>query len=136
MTTIGDMPTPEWRAANPARMRRYRREWYHRNKEDQKAKTIKRNKTYKTRNYRFVRMVKRLVFADTCQACRVAHHPAQLQFDHVDPTTKTSTISAMCARPATIATIKAEIRKCRLVCANCHAMATATDYFVNYEHYT
>jgi hypothetical protein len=58
-----------------------------------------------------------------CQACG-EDHPATLQFHHRDPSTKLFGISTkVLATPKKFPweVVVAEIEKCDLLCANCHA---------------
>ncbi len=55
-----------------------------------------------------------------CALCGFDSWPAALQFHHVDPTTKTFHISNG-GRTMSLARLRAEARKCVLLCANCHA---------------
>lgn len=43
-----------------------------------------------------------------------------LQFDHIDPKTKIEEIGRMVKRSASIQEIKEEMRKCQILCFNCH----------------
>lgn len=69
-----------------------------------------------------------------CEVCGFNAHPAALQFDHIDPATKYRTKSGKIVHPSdmikggrhALETILAEIAKCRVVCANCHAIHTHT----------
>lgn len=67
-----------------------------------------------------------------CRICGIKN-PIVLQFDHIDPTTKISTVSQMITDRHNIERIKAEIRKCQILCANCHLIKTAKDF--NYKKY-
>ena len=60
-----------------------------------------------------------------CVDCGYAEHPAALQFDHRDRATKAFTISEGLLR--SWAAITAEIAKCDVRCANCHAIRTSAD---------
>lgn len=70
-----------------------------------------------------------------CEMCGYNEHPAALQFDHIDPSTKYITKSGIKVHPADmikgnrygIKTVLAEIAKCRVLCANCHAVYTHTE---------
>jgi hypothetical protein len=67
-----------------------------------------------------------------CQSCGYRADARALQFDHVDPAGKYRTRSGRLVHIAdmvkgeryALATILAEIRKCRVLCANCHAVHT------------
>lgn len=64
-----------------------------------------------------------------CDICDYRKNPAALQFDHIDPSTKYRTKNGKVVHPADmikgnrygLRTILAEIAKCRILCANCHA---------------
>lgn len=61
-----------------------------------------------------------------CSKCGYNEHPVSLDFDHIEPDTKTFTI----ARRIDLSTIKklfSEIRKCQILCANCHRIKTYED---------
>ena len=47
-----------------------------------------------------------------------------LEFDHIDPTTKTMCISEMLRNGNSWDNILLEIQKCEVVCANCHRIRT------------
>jgi predicted HNH restriction endonuclease len=55
-----------------------------------------------------------------CTVCGYDKHPSALQFHHRDPTTKSFTIGNVANRAWKI--IEAELDKCDLICANCHAI--------------
>ena len=67
--------------------------------------------------------------------CGYNTHPAALQFDHIDPATKYRTKAGNVVHPSDmikgnrygLATVMAEIAKCRILCANCHAVHTHTE---------
>jgi hypothetical protein len=58
-----------------------------------------------------------------CSDCGGIFHPAAMQWDHRSGTTKLFDVSDGLARYSREA-ILAEIAKCDLVCANCHAVRT------------
>lgn len=49
-------------------------------------------------------------------------HPAVLQFHHLDPTKKDGTVREMIAEGKSERRVLAEIGKCIVLCANCHAI--------------
>lgn len=70
-----------------------------------------------------------LKLAAGCADCGYNAHPAALQFDHLDGETKDGNLSKNLAR--SWAWIEAEIAKCEVVCANCHAVRTAERGYSN-----
>jgi hypothetical protein len=61
--------------------------------------------------------------AAPCVDCGGRFHPAAMTFDHLPGAAKRSDIATL-ARRHSVAVIEAEIAKCELVCANCHAVRT------------
>lgn len=67
-----------------------------------------------------------------CAVCGFAANASALHFDHLDTATKYRTASGKAVNPAdlvgrySLATILAEVAKCRVLCANCHAVHTHT----------
>ena len=57
-----------------------------------------------------------------CAICGYNKHPAALQFDHLDPTTKEFNVGSAVSNSFGWSRIQAEIEKCRVLCANCHAI--------------
>lgn len=57
-----------------------------------------------------------------CADCGIEYDWWKMQFDHVDPQTKAHSLSR--AHQLSWAAIHAEIAKCDVVCANCHADRT------------
>ena len=78
-----------------------------------KKETVKRNSAFSRRVKTFL----------GCQECGYKKHPDALQFDLVNQTSKFKEISKMyCySRKA----LKLEMKKCRVLCANCHAVHSA-----------
>lgn len=65
-----------------------------------------------------------------CVDCGYREHPAALQFDHRDPATKHrwaggGSLAQHITRRWT--DVLAEVEKCDVRCANCHAVRTATE---------
>lgn len=60
-----------------------------------------------------------------CKDCDESYPPRVMEFDHRDPKEKTMTISRAVGKMTTFAQQKkvlAEIKKCDIVCANCHRL--------------
>lgn len=59
------------------------------------------------------------IHGDKCMICGYKKHPSVLEFHHIDPATKLFGISSG-GFSRSWSSIEAEIKKCILVCANCH----------------
>lgn len=59
-----------------------------------------------------------------CADCGYNAHGVALQFDHMDEFDKKNTVSNLIRSDYGWDTIMAEIAKCEVVCANCHAIRT------------
>lgn len=59
-----------------------------------------------------------------CADCGIKYPSYVMDFDHRDPKTKTANVSRMlrCGKP--LSEVLAEIKKCDVVCANCHRERT------------
>jgi hypothetical protein len=56
-----------------------------------------------------------------CSDCGGVFHPAAMQWDHIPGTEKVADVAQLVTRHNRSAVL-AEIAKCELVCANCHAL--------------
>jgi hypothetical protein len=75
------------------------------------------NKKYRARNIEFVKRVCRIY---GCQICGYKRCSDALCFHHLNPENKTAHISKL-VRTSSLKIIKEEIRKCILLCQNCHS---------------
>tara|TARA_X000001382_G_scaffold82840_2_gene58537 strand:+ start:1387 stop:1839 length:453 start_codon:yes stop_codon:yes gene_type:complete len=80
-------------------------------------KIKKKEHTKKTKKY-----IKRVKLYLGCAICGYKKSSDALQFDHINIHNKTQDISRM--SPYSFKTLKNEMRKCRVLCANCHAEHT------------
>lgn len=90
--------------------RRCWRDWYHRNKAKERQR--------RTARKRKLRQWKRALMATLkCERCPESH-PATLEFHRRDPSKKEFSVSKMFGR--SVETVKREMAKCDVLCANCH----------------
>ncbi len=75
-------------------------------------------------------LLDKMKLARGCELCGYRESPVALQFDHTQPSNKYTTaggnkehVSDMVGRYC-LNTILEEIAKCRVLCANCHAIVT------------
>jgi hypothetical protein len=68
-----------------------------------------------------------------CEMCGWNAHPAGLDLDHLDPKTKYKDKNGNLVSPSTMVSrytlqvIQVELKKCRVLCRNCHAIFTHTE---------
>jgi hypothetical protein len=75
-----------------------------------------RSTQYRRRNAQWLQELKATL---ACKNCGETH-PGCLEFHHLDPTTKETSIAEMIQRGFSRQKILAEIAKCDVLCANCH----------------
>lgn len=68
-----------------------------------------------------------------CKHCGIKN-PIVLQYDHLDKSTKICTIAQMISDRYGMKMFKDEIRKCQVLCSNCHLIKTASNH--NYYSYS
>lgn len=98
-----------WRDFNKERLAAERKLKYH---------TVGKEKYLKRR-----RWINKYKEAKGCSECGYNRHGVAIDFDHIDPLNKKFNISKRLAA-APLTTLFREIRKCRLLCANCHRIKT------------
>jgi hypothetical protein len=107
------MPTELWRKNNQEKVRKHRRDWYHRNQKVSIAKSMKRKRALKE-------WIKNYKSGLICKLCPESA-PECIEFHHKDPTKKDAEISTIVfIKGWGIERILAEIDKCIPVCSNCH----------------
>jgi hypothetical protein len=62
----------------------------------------------------------------SCSVCGIKD-PRVLEFDHIDPTTKSFGIARGMTNALSWENILIEIKKCQVLCANCHKIKTAEE---------
>ena len=101
---------------DPAVLKEWKRQWYIRNRERIRERLRQYPKRKKSRVGEWFAGYK----AKLACGCGESH-PACLQFHHRDPATKRFAISHAVREGLDYAVILAEIEKCDVLCANCHA---------------
>lgn len=79
--------------------------------------TTDRYKKYRRRHWISIYKIKK-----GCSVCGYNEDPVAMHFDHKDPKTKKKSIAHMLEYA--IKTLIEEIRKCDVLCANCHCIKT------------
>ena len=67
-----------------------------------------------------------------CVECGEAD-PVVLEFNHLDPSTKSANLSDMIANGVSLAYLRTEIAKCEVLCANCHQRRTILSKSAHYK---
>lgn len=98
------------------KQREAQKQWARRNRNI----TNKHRKAHQRKNRERVRRIKE---SSPCSDCGNCFHFAAMQFDHVRGDKK-GDVAGMVSRNRSWDSVKAEIGKCELVCANCHAVRT------------
>ena len=80
----------------------------------------KSNEKVVNKRFKFITRYKRLV---GCAFCGYKENPVALHYDHIDPKEKSFTVSKG-YKSKGMEALKNEIRKCQVLCANCHAVKT------------
>ncbi|MBI5954475.1 MAG: hypothetical protein HY865_22690 [Chloroflexi bacterium] len=96
--------------------------WYERNKEYQKENAKKHRDEYRQKAKEFVWDY---LSSHPCTSCGESD-PHALEFHHARGN-KESEVSRMVGNGTSIETIKAEIEKCDVLCANCHRKLTGKE---------
>ena len=104
--------------------RAYVRDHYQRNR----SYYIEKAKAQKARDRpRLLRFVLEYLLEHPCVSCGETD-PAVLEFDHIDPATKTAEVAALVSDGNGWRRVLAEIEKCVVRCANCHRRRTAQQF--------
>ena len=101
------------REKRAAYAKEYNQGWYQRHKDE--VITRRKKRQLEIRNW-FMRYKSTLY----CVDCGISH-PAVLQFHHRNRSEKSFTIADVVRRATSIKQITNEIKKCDVVCVNCHA---------------
>ena len=103
---------------NKEKEREYQRRWREKNRQVATERVQRSKRTARARAKAFIEEAKR---NQPCADCGATFHPVAMHFDHVRGT-KFKSICALVNEGKPIAVLEAEIEKCELRCANCHAV--------------
>jgi hypothetical protein len=96
---------------------------YYSNKENKEKHLKRKYKKDKQKKAELVDIVNKAKDAP-CMDCKIKYNPWVMDFDHLDPDTKIDSISRLVSDKVHENKILDEIKKCELVCANCHRERT------------
>ena len=98
------------------------RAWYARTKDERRGpELVERERRWKlARRHGIMDWYGELKGTLVCTRCPEAH-PACLQFHHTDPSKKEVSVAEAVRRAWSRERIMAELAKCEVLCANCHA---------------
>ena len=91
---------------------------------DKYRKSKKGKKQSKERQQRHQRFINRVKLWKGCSHCGYKTHAVAIDFDHVDPSIKRGDGYSAVNSSWSMKRIKDEIRKCRILCSNCHRAST------------
>lgn len=100
--------------------REYNKIWYQKNKKRHIAAVTQNNRKYRTELREWLTELKNR----PCQDCGQRYPAYVMDFDHRDGSQKDDAISRMVTQRVLRKEIEKEIKKCDLVCSNCHRERT------------
>jgi len=96
------------------------RRHYDRNSTSMKDRAAVQREIARQRNREYIAAIKS---AAPCADCGISYPPYIMQFDHCGED-KDRDVASLAGAPVSIKRLQAEINKCEIVCANCHAERT------------
>ena len=106
------MANKAWREKNKEKLQKYRRDWYHRNKRHAITKIGERSDSLREWLNEYKSHLK-------CEKC-LMDNPACLIFHHINPREKELDIAKVIRYGWCKERILKEIKKCQVLCSNCH----------------
>jgi hypothetical protein len=99
------------------------RDFYAANRDEVKKRSMVRAHAIRMRNRALIELAKE---GRSCDDCGKQYPSCAMEFHHLDPSTKTATISVLSASRVTTRTepILEELKLCGLLCAICHRIRT------------
>ncbi len=101
----------------------YQKQHYVSNKDHYANKARNWEKDYRIKVYSTLMKI----CQDGCVECGEKSFEC-LQFNHIDPSNKTDSVSSMITNSKNLNVILEEVKKCEILCANCHAKKTAKQF--------
>ena len=89
---------------------------------DREKSRIQKNESNARRRKKYGDFIREYKLEAGCEMCGYNEHSCALQFDHRDPSKKLFNVTRGRDYPWKV--FLAEIDKCRVLCANCHAVHT------------
>ena len=105
---------------------KYRRKWYAKNRESEIAHVVRRKREIKE----WLASYKGNL---SCKKCG-ENHPATLEFHHKKGSEKGGAISYLADRGCSIKKILEEMKKCEVLCSNCHQKLHHYERKANSKH--
>ena len=103
--------------ASKEEIRAYNRSYYRKNREHLLNKQREKNRRFAEKRRKWLVEYKKTLQCERCDES----HPATLTFHHKDDSEKSFEISNAIAKGVSLKRLIAEIDKCEVLCANCHA---------------
>lgn len=94
----------------------------HRIRTEARRPSPKKDASKQTLVYRELRDWVNSIKNTPCEGCHRIFAPTQMDFDHIDPSSKVRAVTMMIQRRYSRGTILEEIKKCRLLCVVCHRL--------------
>jgi len=121
MRNLWKQMSPKQREGRNRRARNYRKQM---SPEQRKRHNKTSNKCARIRHMKKRRVVQKYKVLKGCSICGFNKHYSALDFDHIDRSKKRNNISRLMGNSCSWKTVVEEIKRCRVLCANCHRMKT------------
>jgi hypothetical protein len=113
--------SPEQREKRNKRAREYRKRW---SPEQRKRYNKVKNRTARVKHTKRRVVVQKYKMLKGCCICGFNKHYSALDFDHINRDKKIKNVSRLVTDTCSWKTVVEEIKKCRVLCANCHRLKT------------
>jgi hypothetical protein len=117
------MSSEKWKIENIDKVKKYRLDWYYRNKES----VLKYKRLRKKSSRLWFKELKKELKCNRCDES----HPACIEFHHRDPNKKETSFKKAIDNGWSRARILKEVSKCEPLCANCHKKEHFAKFFMD-----